>query len=427
MKTNEFEQPFTSFSQSMEYLKRFTNYERMRTFTHSRDALDLDRIRVVLDKLGNPHEKVPIFHVAGTKGKGSTCAILSSLLQSAGYRVGVFSQPHLISIHERLVIDGKPISDEDWVNCLNKLLPNLEAMRNADMPLTFFDIITIMSILYFEERGVDFMILEVGLGGRLDSTNVVTPIVSIITSIDYDHTHILGDSLEVIAAEKAGIIKEGIPVISGESQSGPSEVIAKIANEKNAALHVGIEPIESPINLHGIHQRQNAAVAVKAIAVAAELGLVTVDQSQIERGLMNVKLRARFEILHEDPLLILDGAHNPSSMRALRETIKSEFPEHKIHLLLGMTEDKEIVKSLDEILPIAHRVIFTNTGFQKSADPKELAQLAQSIKGISGLQIAVEAEIESAYRMLLDGLSPDQIGCITGSFYLAGEVAKHYD
>ena len=426
MKTNETEQPFSTFDDTMGYLTRFTNYERMRSVAYTREALDLDRIRVVLQELGNPQNDAPIFHIAGTKGKGSTCAIMSAILQEAGYRVGVFSQPHLVRINERITINNVEISDSDWIECLNRQHPHLERLRLAETPLTFFDIITVMSIVYFSEQNVDFMILEVGLGGRLDSTNVVTPIVSVITSIDYDHTNILGETLEEIAREKAGIIKESVPTVSGVEQDAPANEIRRIAAGLSASLYEVDAINDLQLNLLGEHQKRNAAVAIKALRVVRDVNHLILSEENVKSGLMKIQLRGRCEILHENPVLILDGAHNPSSMRALRETISSQYESKKIHLLIAMTDDKEIAKSLAEILPIASKAIFTVTGFQKSSDPNELVKIARSLEIDSDIEIIVEPEIQLAYKLLINGLNEETLGCATGSFYLAGEVAKLY-
>lgn len=430
-----------TFADVERYLAEFTNYERMRKFAYTRDNLDLERVRRVLDSLGAPDRSAPIFHVAGTKGKGSVCAFITSILLESGFNVGLFSKPHLLSLHERLSINNQQISDEDFVIVMNDLLPHLEEQRLNDNPLTFFDIITVAALQYFGKNSVDAVVLEVGLGGRLDSTNVVEPKISVITSIDYDHTKILGETLEKIAYEKAGIIKEHTPVISGVAESSSANVIRAKAKEQRAPLiaygsdfsfqvaGTGFDvntPSARYKNLNsgllGEHQMHNASVAVAAIECAAEeLGFI-VTEVVIRAGLSNTKLRARIQVLSENPRIILDVAHNPSSVRALRKTLKSVYPAAKVIALVGMTDDKELEKSLIELLDLSDEVIYTMTGNPTSASPEELKQISDSLKP----QVFAESEpeLDVALAKALQRVGSEDLLCITGSFYLAGAALK---
>lgn len=436
---------FTSFSEAYDYIARFTNYERMSDVRYTRAVLDLDRVRAVLNALGSPDKKYPIVHVAGTKGKGSVCAFVASVLQTMKQRVGLFSKPHLIKLNERISVNGCDIADDQFVDMMNMLYPYLERQRVAGNPLTFFDLITVLALVYFAEMGVDFVVLEVGLGGRLDSTNVVHPKVSVITSIDYDHMHILGNTLEKIAAEKAGIVKAGVPVISGVIEPGPAHVIREIAEERKAPLFElsrDFELVESKkredfsvetwrrqynsltLPLVGEHQRRNAAVAVAALETLCEVLPLTMEEAQVRKGLANVKLHGRIEVIGENPTVILDVAHNPVSLRALRETLSVHYPDKRVVLLLGMSRDKDVKESLCQIIPIASAAVFTGIGHPRGVDPSELCHMAQELS--PGFVCESEPDIEKGLRRALELTESGDILCITGSFYLAGVVAAKW-
>ncbi len=435
--------PFKTFSDAYSYIAQFTNYERIADFRYSRDVLDLDRVRAVLTTLGNPDGQYPIVHVAGTKGKGSVCAMVASMLRRAGYRVGLFSKPHLIRLNERISINGHDIPDGDFVEMMNRLHLHLERQRVAGNPLTFFDLITVLALTYFAEMNVDFVVLEVGLGGRLDSTNVVRPVVCVITSIAYDHMHILGDTLEKIAQEKAGIIKPGIPLVSGVSDPGPAGVIQETAEVRGAPLFVmerdfrlkesseefAVETWRRQYDhlrlpLLGAHQRKNAAVAVSALEALGASLKINFREDQIRSGLASVRLRGRIEVLSEHPTVILDVAHNPAALRALRETLKAHYPSKRIVLLMGMSRDKDIRASLREILPIAQSAVFTGIGHPRGIDPQELRGITQEL--CPGFVCEAELDIERALQRACQLTHPDDVLCITGSFYLAGEVAAQW-
>lgn len=439
--------PFRSFFDAYDYIATFTNYERMSDMRYTRDVLDLDRVRAVLNALGSPDKKYPIVHVAGTKGKGSVCAFVASILQAMGHRVGLFSKPHLIRLNERVSVNGLDIPDDQFVDMMNVLHPHLERQRLAGNPLTFFDLITVLALVYFAEMGVEFVVLEVGLGGRLDSTNVVHPKVSVITSIDYDHMHILGNTLEKIAAEKAGIVKAGVPVISGVIEPGPAQVIRAIAQERKAPLfelsrdfklvesqkHDGFSVMTwrrrydgLTLPLLGEHQRRNAAVAVAALEALCEVFplRLRLEESHVRRGLANVRLRGRIEVMSENPTVILDVAHNPVSLRALGETLSVHYPGKRVVLLLGISRDKDVKESLRQIIPIASAAVFTGIGHPRGVDPRELCRMAQELS--PGFVCESEPDIEKGLRRALELTESGDILCITGSFYLAGVVAAKW-
>ena len=435
--------PFRTLADCLHYLSEFTNYERMTDFRYSRDTFNLDPVREVLRALGDPHERQPLVHVAGTKGKGAVCTFVASVLRAAGHRVGLFSKPHLLKLNERLSINGQDIPDDRFVELMNLLHPHLEGQRAAGSGLTFFDLIVVMALTYFAHEQVDTVVLEVGFGGRLDSTNVVVLAVSVITSIGFDHTQILGDTLAMIAAEKAGIIKPGVPVVSGEGAPEPAEVIEQAAADAHSPLFVrgrdyqlleaadretfGVrtwrqEPRDLTVPLLGAHQRRNAAVAVAALEAFRETTGCQVEERHVREGLASARLPGRIEVVSEQPTIILDVAHNPSSLQALREVLESRYLAKRVVLLLGMAEDKDLEGNLREVLPVASAAVFTGTGHPRGVAPERLRELGRDAR--PDLPSEVVPSIQAAVERALALAGPAGVVCVTGSFYLVGEVVR---
>jgi len=329
---------------------------------------------------------------------------------------------------------------------MNALYPHLEEQRRRGNPLTFFDLITVLALWYFADEGADAVVLETGLGGRLDSTNVVRPTVCAITSIDYDHTHILGDTLEKIAAEKAGILKPGVPAVSGVVKPGPARVIEERARELDVPLfrrerefHLIASKDGEPfavetwrrryaglqVPLLGAHQRTNAAMAVAALEAFAEATDRTLAEEEVREGLARVRLRGRVEVLSHEPVIVLDVAHNPSSLRALRRALLEHFPDRRVVLLFALSDDKDAPGCLREVLPLASRVVFTTTGQPRSRDPYELQTLAQGLR--PDLPCEVEPDVLRAWERALRHTDQTDLLCVTGSFYLAGEIAALWE
>lgn len=437
--------PFTTFADCVAYLSRCTNYERMTDFRYCRAVLNLDPVRQVLAGLGKPHTRYPIVHVAGTKGKGSVCAYVAGVLRQAGYHVGSFTKPHLLRLNERLCIDGRPVSDRRFVKLMNTVYPWMEDQRKQGTGLTFFDVIVVLALRLFAEEAVEVAVVEVGFGGRLDSTNVVTPAVAVITNIGLDHTALLGDTPARIAAEKAGIIKPGVPVVSGETAAEPAQVIAGVAAARDAQLRIRdrdfrlvIPPAgatfevrtwrraytDLSVRMLGEHQRCNAAVAVAALEALAETTDLRPTLPHLRRGLATTTLPGRIQVLAENPPTILDVAHNPSSLRALRRVIQEKYAGRRVVLLVGMAADKELEKNLHEILPAAAAVVFTGTGHPRAALPRELRDLSRRVQ--HDLDAVAEPDIDTALRIARRKVDAGSLLCVTGSFYLAGEVARRW-
>ena len=326
--------------------------------------LRLERITTLLDQLGNPQQSFNSIHVAGTNGKGSTCAMIASILNAAGYRVGLYTSPHLFHYTERIKINGKEISRKEFSRLI-KLMQLLA--EKLELKPTVFEVLTAAAFLYFAQKKVDYAVVEVGLGGRLDATNVLTPLVSIITNIELEHTKILGNTLTKIAAEKAAIIKPHVPVVTAEIKPEPLKVIREKC-EKSRSILIGVSPnqiIREP-KLLGPHQKINCATAIAAIRLAG----IKVDHQHIRQGLKKVSWPGRFQVIQKRPLIIVDGAHNPSGTKVLRQTIQENYPGKKFSIIFGCQQDKDQGAMLKELSPIASRFIFTRSSHPQSAKIK---------------------------------------------------------
>ncbi len=368
------------YQQTLEYLYTFVDYSLTRGLRNMPEKFDLDRMRVFMQQLGNPEKAYPIIHVAGTKGKGSVSALCASALQAAGYRVGLYTSPHLQDYAERIQVDGQPIPHQALINLVEQIRPFLD----QGTQLTTFEITTALAFWYFAQQQVDAVVAEVGLGGRLDATNIVTPIVSVVTSISLDHMQVLGNSLAEIAVEKGGIIKPGVPVVISPQTEAARQVFETLTQERGSLLiQVGQDvrykvlentlkgqtlqvwqeqgtesclglqknAIELHIPLLGAHQVENAATALAALQVACQSGLA-LGSAQIQQGFANVQWLARFEVLRSNPPLVIDAAHNRDSARRLRQAIDEYFPGSKIILVFGASEDKDIEGMLAELIEI---------------------------------------------------------------------------
>ena len=453
-----------SYQAALRWLMGRINYEQNSAIPYHERQLKLDRMRQLLNRLGNPDAGLKIIHIAGTKGKGSTGAIVATILRSAGFRVGVFSSPHLYRVEERFVVDDTPCNSQECVDLIDRLQPVIKEMdgqthsQAEQMPgPTYFDVTTALAIQYFADRQVDFAVLEVGLGGRLDSTNVCTPIVSVITSISRDHTKQLGNSLVSIAREKAGIIKPGVPVISGVTADGPRDVIVQIAREHDCRLiekgpqfeicyraaldpqphgrvdfsfHAGdveLELHDARLALLGKHQATNAAVA---IATTLELRLQGwhIRNDDICKGLATARLPARIEQISNQPAVILDTAHNSASVQALADTLEEYFRPARRHLLFAVSEDKDVQKIVSILAPYFDQFVATQYRQNVRALPaKRLAAIVtEELQRIGREETPVQSfdYPETAWKYLLETVAPDELVAITGSFFIASEMRQ---
>ncbi|HEY3789988.1 MAG TPA: folylpolyglutamate synthase/dihydrofolate synthase family protein, partial [Urbifossiella sp.] len=349
--------------------------------------LKLERMEALLQRLGNPHHRLRIVHITGTKGKGSTAAMLAAILGQAGYRVGLFTSPHLSHVEERIQVDGRPISRED----LTARMEEVAAAASGSPPPTFFEIGTALGFLHFQRTQCDIAIVEVGLGGRFDSTNVCIPLVSIITNVGFDHMAQLGNTLEAIAFEKAGIIKRGVPIVSGISQQGPLEVVRTIAREQDAPFWEAKQPLPDPnlpIGLLGEHQRENAACAIAAVHRLRDAGLA-ISNVAIRAGLAAVKWPARIELVSRNPAVILDTAHNVPSAEALVRTLAESFPvAGRKSVVFAVSSDKqypEILRILAGYFDHFHLTKYGNN--PRSVPPEKLAEVLVGIGSVKNFTV----------------------------------------
>jgi dihydrofolate synthase/folylpolyglutamate synthase len=417
--------------------------------TPAADDLKLDHMRTLLARLGDPHRRLRIVHVAGSKGKGSTSAMLASIFREAGYRTGLFTSPHLCRVEERFQVDGQPITMAELTALLDEVRRAVEMeSRNSGVPFTFFEVATAVGFLHFVRRRVEAAVLEVGLGGRLDSTNVCRPIVALITSISFDHTGLLGDRLASIAREKAGIIKPGRPVLSGATVPEARAVIERISRERRAPLrqldvdfHYTYTPgrvqakqtlrsrvavatdrrrwPEFELNLLGDHQAANAAVAIACIEQLQAEGWHLPDAA-VAAGLAEVSWPARLEVVGRKPLVVLDCAHNVASAVALVRTLQSSFAPARRLLVFAGSGDKDLAGMFRVLAPhFCHAFLTRYTDNPRSVAPEKLADLLRAGGELPATVCPTPAE---AYRAARAAAGPNDLICIAGSVFLAGEL-----
>jgi len=429
----------------MRFLASLTDHERLRIVRYNTQNFDLNRMRTLLRKLGDPQEQFKSVHIAGTKGKGSTCAMVAAMLQANGLKVGLYTSPHLVDVRERIQINGQMISHGDFAR-LTKLVEPIVA-RSRPMP-TYFDVITGIAFKYFAEEEVDIAVVETGLGGRLDSTNVLKPEVTAITSISKDHMQQLGHTLPKIAEEKAGIFKRGVPALTVVQDPQVEAVLARVAQEKGTALEVVGKQIEfsyrfeatrmaGPQNrvclftpnsrfehlsvpLLGEHQALNCGLALAIIDRLKARGFAISDAKAME-GLARTTLPGRMEIISTNPRILVDGAHNAASIDALMKAIGQHVPYDSMVVIFACCGDKDIAGMLDRISSGADKVIFTKVNSVRTADPEELA--ARYVE-LYGKMAQVAPNLQEALAIANRAVTKEDLICITGSFFLVGEAKR---
>lgn len=439
------------YAEALEYLYALANYERVPIGAYAPEFLNLDRVRDLLSRLGNPQERYKTVHVAGTKGKGSTSAMLASCLRQLGLKVGLYTSPHLSSFRERIRINGELIPPETVGSLADKVREAAEGIPNV----TTFEATTALGFLHFSREDVDWAVIEVGLGGRLDATNVITPEVSVITSISYDHQHLLGNTLSSIATEKAGIIKPGVPVVSQSQPAAAMAVIEQTAHERNASLTIVgrhwrwtpgplsqikqsfeikkvslIRSKERPfvndlegwyeIPLLGKHQIENAATVIAVIDVIRDAlqasGAHDFGARAVRDGLRLTTWPGRFEILRADPPVIADGAHNVDSVNKLAATLAEVFPGRRWVFIFGTLKDKDAEGMIKALNPRATRWIFSQQADSPRAVPAE--QLLEIARARNVRAIALPNLTDALDAIL----ASDEAVCITGSVAFVGEA-----
>ncbi len=461
-----------TYESAVRFLLDRIDFERIPAVPYRTREYKLDRMRELLRRLGDPHQHLKIIHVAGTKGKGSTAAMLSSIFVAAGYRTGKFTSPHLDRLEERVAIDEMPCSPEELAELVGLIRPVVETMDRAvewqaanghpgARGPTYFELTTALAILHFARCSVDVAILEVGMGGRLDSTNVCIPVCCVITSISFDHTKQLGNTLARIAREKAGIIKPGVPVISGVVQDEPRSEIARIAHSRGAPLRQlgdgfsfryapphdadcddprgtldyfdreqGTQLVGLTLGLLGRHQAANAAVALATIGQLQQLGW-RVPEEAVRTGLANVRCRTRVEVVCRNPTVIVDAAHNVASIDALLATLDESFTGTHAHrvLVFATTQEKDVRGMLQRLLPRFDQIVFTRyMNNPRGVPPQELLELAGDVES-SLIQPTARnwqlASTPAAARTAASRLATSEsLVCVTGSFFIAAEMRQ---
>jgi len=397
--------------------------------------LGLDTIAGILQGLGDPQQRLSCVHVAGTNGKGSVASSLAAILSCCGYKTGLYTSPHLVRFNERIQIDGQPISDRRVVQAYRAVRQVHHGLREP----TFFEFATAMALYEFGRQNVDWAIIETGMGGRLDATNIIRPALAIITNISLEHREYLGNSLSQIAAEKAGIIKPRIPVVTGIRQKPALGIVRKAAAERRAPLYClakdfrvrrsaagrfnyhGIENIWR--NLHtglpGSHQVDNAALVLAACELLNRRR-ASISPADIQKGLQSNRWPGRLEVVAENPTLILDGAHNLMAARNLARFLAANFPGRSLTLVIGILDDKPHGAMLKSLLPIADRIILTRARIDRALPPEQMAPLARNL----ARSVHITAGVSQALKYALDTADSREVICVAGSLYVVGEAKE---
>ena len=378
--------------------------------------LGLENLKLLLDKIGNPQDELTCVHVAGTNGKGSVCAMIYAVLSEAGYQVGLYTSPHLKKFNERIRINDRLISDKDIVSYYLKIKPHLTNQ-------SFFEITTAMALLYFKEKNVDFVVLEVGLGGRLDATNVVNPLVSVITNISLEHTDILGKTVEKIAFEKAGIIKNNVPVVTG-AKGKVLKVIREVAKEKNAPLFLTKRHKKINFkNLSGAFQQENKDIAFTALKILKKYYPIKINQKQIIDGIKKTKWPGRLQFISKNTLV--DVAHNPAGFEVLKKElliIKTKKDIRNFIFVVGIQNNKDISAMLKIIIPIVSKIIFTKSRNEKAAKPSNLLNIFNRINKNKSIKTKIIQNPKKALNYAKKIAGKNDLIVATGSIYMVGGI-----
>jgi dihydrofolate synthase/folylpolyglutamate synthase len=428
-----------NYQESLDYLLRFADYERL---PRSGIVWDLRRIERLLERMGNPQYAARTIHITGTKGKGSTAAMIEAILRQARLRTGLYTSPHLLSFTERIKVDGQPIAEADWARLTENIMPDVEAVNEEGTfgELTTFEILTAMAFLHFREIKADYQVIEVGLGGRIDATNVVRPEIGVMTSISYDHTDVLGDTLAKIASEKSGIIKPGAVVISARQVPEAMEVIERVCREKDVRLvKAGTDftwnredftengqsfrfkglsnEYELKLPLLGEYQLENAALSVATVGVLVEKG-VKISAENIVAGLEAVSCPGRLQVLRRQPWLVVDEAHNAYSMQQLGVALREHFACDKITLILGFGNDKEVDGMVAEAARITDNIIVAASQHPKAVRPEALGEKFAE----HGIAARESESVAAGVKMALAEAGKSDLLCAAGSIFVIAEV-----
>ena len=424
-----------------------TDYEKEKRLRYNVTTFNLARMKKLLSLLGNPHKKIHTVHIAGTKGKGSTATMLAKMLEANGYNVGLYTSPHVVHLHERITVNSEMISGSEMRELLNRIHAPVEKMSKADADApTFFEIMTALAFMHFIDKSVDIAVIETGLGGRLDSTNVIKPKVVGITSLSIDHQHQLGSSIASIAEEKAGIFKRGVPIITVQQDPAAMRVLRSQAVAAEAPFSVTGTDIDfshrfetsredgphtricltTPtskfehlrVPLHGKHQAINCGLALAMLDKLKSVGY-EIDNAKAAEGLYEVSLAGRMEMIWDDPRIMIDAAHNAASIKALIQAIGQNIPYDSMVVIFGCNSDKDVRGMLEKLQYGADKVIFTRSNSAKAVSPDDLAEMYTEI---CGKMYQTAASLGQALQLAKSAVSKEDLICITGSFYLIGQA-----
>jgi dihydrofolate synthase/folylpolyglutamate synthase len=440
---------FRSYKEAIRYLFTKTDYEKESRLSYNITTFNLSRMEKLLSLLGDPHKKVQTVHIAGTKGKGSTATMLARMLEANGYKVGLYTSPHVVNLHERITINSKLITESEMLALLNRVHGPIEKMPEKNSP-TFFEIMTALALIHFVDANIDIAVIETGLGGRLDSTNVINPKVVGITSLSIDHQHLLGRTIDSIAKEKAGIFKRGVPAVTVQQEPAAMRVLKSAATSIKAPLSITGSDIDfsyrfetsrehgphtrvcltTPtskfehlrVPLYGSHQAINCGLALAMLDKLKGSGF-EIDSERAMEGLKRVSLAGRMEMISYDPRIMIDAAHNAASVKALMHAIGQNIPYDSMVVIFGCNNDKDVEGMLRELQFGADKVIFTRSNSGKAMWPQDLAEMYTEICG-KMCQSAVG--LQEALRLANSAIGRGDLICITGSFYLIGQAKARF-
>ena len=434
-----------NYTQAKKYLSSFINYENVPGITYASEEYSLQHIEILLHRMGDPHLNSKTVHIAGSKGKGSTAAMISQVLTSAGYKTGLYTSPHLHNLRERIKIDGNQISKKNFTSLISELKQHFDAPQN-DTPykqLTYFEALTVLAFSYFSKMSAEFQVLEVGLGGRLDATNVANPELCVITPIGLEHTQILGNTLSKIAYEKAGIIKPGSSVVVSPQTSEVLKVLSEVCRQRQAKL-IEVNKIatwhkvshdlfrqtiiiQSKTNdyhlqlpLLGSYQLENAATAIVALEALTHLGFA-ISAHDIKTGFSVVNWPGRFQILKQAPTVVVDGAHNIESIKRLIESLGMYIHYKRLFIIIGLSSDKDISGIAKELAHLLPEILVTQATHPRAASPSAIASSFESY----GITPKVTSSVTEALQEALSVASKEDLICITGSLFVVAEALDY--
>lgn len=440
---------FRTYKEALKYLYERTDYETEKRLRYNITTFNLARMEKLLSLVSNPHKKVPTVHIAGTKGKGSTATMLGKMLEANEYTVGLYTSPHVLHLHERIMVNSKMISESEMLGLLNRIYAPVEKITKTEQ-VSFFEIMTALAFMYFVDQDVDIAVIETGMGGRLDSTNVIRPEVVGITSLSIDHQHQLGDTIGSIAKEKAGVFKQGVPVITVEQDPEAMDVLKSFAIAAKAPFSVTGSDIDfsqrfetsredgphtricltTPtskfehlrVPMYGKHQAINCGLALAMLDKLKSSGYESDDLKSTE-GLNDVSLTGRMEMICDDPRIMIDAAHNAASIRALIHAIGQNIPYDSMVVIFGCNSDKDVEGMLNELRYGADKVVFTRSNSAKAMSPDDLADMYTEI---CNKMCQSATTLSEAYRLAKSAVDKEDLICITGSFYLIGQAKKRF-